>query len=444
MFIWAFLGVASGAVLPEDRWVGNDNLAVGLHEDGSFANPTLELGILWDPDGTSGPMPLSGDMIWVGHKWDVWSWDWLRADGSEESTVHGGPHLSAWTGLDWDERIDNDALVALRGSISTELMTIQSTTVALQRADVVIQDLIYTPNVYLGRLRVGRTVDPDQDHWLLGTYSTNNASGEGWASAESNHDARALAIAGMLQDGTLGAGGVCSWCSTPEAMIGTEGASGSSDTHPNVLIDAGESRADISVHMRFVYAFSVGGEAAAALALDSLWIDDLDDDGLSEDDGDCDDLDPTTHPGAHELLDGIDNDCDGETDEDTLEQDDDGDGFSETEGDCDDDDPDVFPGADPTEGVTNADCDGEADSDETGDDPDDTGAGLDTGGSSDTGSDDGGVINAPEGNEPAEEAGPIVIGQNSKGCNCATSSAPASMPWLFGFLVWARRRRGDQ
>ena len=47
-------------------------------------------------------------------------------------------------------------------------------------------------------------------------------------------------------------------------------------------------------------------------------------------------------------------------------------------------------------------------------------------------------------NVVASVVGPIVIGENSKGCSCATSKAPASMPWLFGFLLWARRRRGDQ
>ena len=143
------------------------------------------------------------------------------------------------------------------------------------------------------------------------------------------------------------------------------------------------------------------------------------------------------------MLDGIDNDCDGETDEDTLEQDDDGDGFSETEGDCDDDDPDVFPGADPTEGVTNADCDGEADSDTTEDYPVDTGD-LDTGTSGETGTGDGENTSGPDGHESDAEVGPIVIGENRKGCNCATSNAPTSMSWLFGLLVWTRRRRDDR
>jgi hypothetical protein len=94
--------------------------------------------------------------------------------------------------------------------------------------------------------------------------------------------------------------------------------------------------------------------------------------------GDCDDDDPDMHPNADEVCDEVDNDCDGEVDEDAIDQiegyvDNDGDGFGdvwmascdptenlvEEEGDCDDEDPGVHPGAeDVCDGVDN-DCDGE-------------------------------------------------------------------------------------
>lgn len=72
---------------------------------------------------------------------------------------------------------------------------------------------------------------------------------------------------------------------------------------------------------------------------------DVDGDGFSIDDGDCNDADPAVNPWAIDVLaDGVDNDCDG-LDDGTPFVDMDGDGFDPLGGDCDDDDPTVNPAA---------------------------------------------------------------------------------------------------
>ena len=110
---------------------------------------------------------------------------------------------------------------------------------------------------------------------------------------------------------------------------------------------------------------------------------DMDSDGYLSDE-DCNDSQAEVHPGAPELCDGMDNDCDGEVDEEVmttsyLDADEDGYGDSSqsTEGceipagyvpigtDCNDSDSDSYPGASERCDELDNDCDGEIDEDIT-------------------------------------------------------------------------------
>lgn len=86
---------------------------------------------------------------------------------------------------------------------------------------------------------------------------------------------------------------------------------------------------------------------------------DSDGDGVSVEDGDCNDADPNIAPGLPEVCDGIDNDCDGQVDEDFDDLD--SDGLAGCAGDCDDNNADVRPGAIEQCDTIDNDCDGEID-----------------------------------------------------------------------------------
>ncbi|MFZ5476300.1 MAG: MopE-related protein, partial [Myxococcota bacterium] len=105
-----------------------------------------------------------------------------------------------------------------------------------------------------------------------------------------------------------------------------------------------------------------------------------DGDGRVEADGDCDDGDDAIHPGAAEVCNDVDDDCDGEADEEggeTWYDDVDGDGYGDPQTgraicspppilvldgtDCDDADATAYPGAPEVCDGDDEDCDGEAD-----------------------------------------------------------------------------------
>ena len=85
---------------------------------------------------------------------------------------------------------------------------------------------------------------------------------------------------------------------------------------------------------------------------------DVDGDGYSSCGGDCDDADATRNAGVIETVDNIDNDCDWKVDEHSHVYDDDSDGWTEDDGDCDDADTFTFPAAPELPDTADNDCDG--------------------------------------------------------------------------------------
>lgn len=87
---------------------------------------------------------------------------------------------------------------------------------------------------------------------------------------------------------------------------------------------------------------------------------DSDGDGVTVGDGDCDDSDPSINPGAVEVCDGVDNNCNGTADEGDVCTDADGDGVT-ADDDCDDNNASVFPGAVEVCDEVDNDCDTQID-----------------------------------------------------------------------------------
>ena len=185
--------------------------------------------------------------------------------------------------------------------------------------------------------------DPDEIHVTSGTPAVTYSDIDGGWTGEGNIDMNPLFVLSgsyMLAEGS------------PCIDAGDMAYSYNDDCFPP---SKGDERNDMGAY---------GGPGAC------IWCADHDDDGYDMcGGGDCNGIDPNTFPGAVELCDGFDNDCDNILPLD--EADDDSDGYMMCEGDCDDSHGFIYPGADEVCDGYDNDCDGtpptdEADTDQDG------------------------------------------------------------------------------
>jgi hypothetical protein len=352
----ALVGLSAPALANE--WLISERVAAGVNPDGSLCDPARQLCLMYDPDGPEGPIPLGRDLLLPGRAFEAWGVEWTH-EGERRSVSASAPDAGGPVSLTWSRARTTPDFVTIRGEGAVGPGLRVQVDIDLPRdGDLVFMTHTWIAQGSIAGLEASRTVDNDPDFFRDNSYnSRNEAFGEVVVSA-SRYEV-GTAIAAGVAGGTAA---VCtSWCVTPTGVRAGVSGPVEADRVVGVRTAPVDIAAGATFAHRFVYALASDGPTARARAIAALPVVDLDGDGHTEAAGDCDDRDASVYPGARELPDGKDNDCNGLIDEGTARVDDDGDGFSPLMGDCDDTDPRVYPGAPPVAGVVDANCDGIAD-----------------------------------------------------------------------------------
>ena len=331
--------------------LSSSRLAIGINVDGSLVTEDRSLGIRYDPGGGASDAPMGLDMVLPGYPFETWTADW---NGGRQT--NGGPHLEDGIPLTWGSPVDNGFVNGVDATGTVGPLDVKMSYDLAWDVDILWIEMTVTARNAVSNLWIARTVDPDPDA-TFSTYVSVNAANNEVVTSAARYSEKAMALAA-----SGGIAGLCNnWCTRPSTVVNGADESATDDQVVGVAVEVGDLAAGESRTLWFTYGFGLDAAEAEDMALWGLDTPDRDGDGLTEDEGDCDDRDPATNPTAQEFPDGLDNNCDGQIDEGTSRFDDDGDGFTEDAGDCDDANPLVYPGAPATEGVADADCDGEAD-----------------------------------------------------------------------------------
>ena len=304
------------------------HVAVGVNDDGSFVEAYNSVGVLYAPDGDV----VGEDLLLPGRAFEAWALSW---DGGQlvQSAPDGGSDLV----LTFDAvEVGADASRLVGVAETDQVRVTQEVGLRWTGHAVVVRTTVEALEP-LADVWLSRSYDADPDA-MWGDYDSDNQVEEGYVAAGGVDEARAMALVSLG-----GEGGSCSWCVLADDLAAGDPDPGVSDVVLGLAQELGDLAAGEIEEVVFVYGFAADADDAVSVGLDELDADDLDGDGVPRDE-DCDELDASVAPGAPELADGIDQDCDGEVDEDSPASDDDGDGWTEAEGDCDDTDPDAWPG----------------------------------------------------------------------------------------------------
>ena len=342
-----------------------------------------DLAVTADADGGSVGLRLSSDgASWVW--WDGAAWS-VSSDASQVSAPADlAAHLDElpWSSLWWCATLAGDG---------TQQPSLEDVTVTWE-PDADADRVVDADDNCLAVANAGQE---DLDGDGLGDACDADADGDGHDAPADCDDSDASVFPGAVEVWYDGVDGDCDGASDYDA---------DGDGHDAVAWGGGDcDDADAAVSPDADEVCGGGdedcdGTVDEADAVDaSTWYADTDGDGYGDplasavacavpaghvaDASDCDDTDPSEHPGADEVCDGDDDDCDGTADEadavdaPTWYLDEDGDGYGTTltiacdapadhvatPGDCDDTDPSEHPGADEVCDGDDDDCDGTAD-----------------------------------------------------------------------------------